>query len=360
MPSIFDSTSGMDSTEWLQEKSLAALETAAKLVDLANEPDTTPWYKKNLKHIAEHLIARLLPITALLHGVGQAGVKPEEWESIVERGTFALTKWCHRWKVANPYHFSEGLAAKERDPSETDEKNQVIHADIETVNEDNDRSIKLSIYSHMALQMVHSELTEPARRLLSWALFHLHTSEYSDVVTLNKIFLPTDIGLTPEETSDGYHQLYTQGLIEKVELPGIIDEAIAIRLVVEGLNGSKHALPYQEEKFGRKGLRIQGKPTAGNIFGFVFDKHLTKYLEWLNRSEEKLGQFRDYLQEAIGDNIVYIEEVKVKIESDMTKNPTMLEIRLRYPFDADDHNIEGLLQTYSLKWLEESKVPSTD
>lgn len=39
--SIFDQTSGLDPTDWMREKSLAALEIAVKLVDLANEPDTT-------------------------------------------------------------------------------------------------------------------------------------------------------------------------------------------------------------------------------------------------------------------------------------------------------------------------------
>jgi len=42
--SIFDRQSGMNRMPWLQEKALAALEGAAALVDLANEPDTTRWY----------------------------------------------------------------------------------------------------------------------------------------------------------------------------------------------------------------------------------------------------------------------------------------------------------------------------
>lgn len=350
---IFDSTSGWDSTEWLREKSLAALETAVRLVDLANEPDTTPWYRKNLKHIAEHLIARLVPMTALFHGVGQAGVTPEEWKGIVERGTFALTKWCRKWKVANPYHFSVELEAKEREQDEIDEKNQVTQAEIEK--NGNDRALKLGIYSHMALKMLHRDLTEPAKRLLSWALFHLYTSEYSDIVVLSKIFLPTDIGCTPEETLDGYRLLYEKGLIEKVDLADIIDEAIAIRLVEEGINDSKHALPYQAEVFGRKGLRIQGKNTTGNIFRFDFDKGLTKYLEWLKRSEDKLEQFREYLQQAIGTDNAYIEDVRVLLGPDRTNNTAALEIEIRYPLEADDRIIEGVLQSYSKKWLEETR-----
>ena len=54
--SIFDGYSGFDSTDWLREKSLVTLKIAASLVDLANETDTTPWYAKNLKGIANGLM----------------------------------------------------------------------------------------------------------------------------------------------------------------------------------------------------------------------------------------------------------------------------------------------------------------
>ena len=124
--SIFDPTSGYIPTDWLKEKSLAALEAAVKLVDLANEPDTTSWYAKNLKHIAEELVSRLVPMTALFHGVAAQGVESEEWQGIIERGTFALTKWCRKWNIANPYRFSESVTARQRDESETIEKSQEV------------------------------------------------------------------------------------------------------------------------------------------------------------------------------------------------------------------------------------------
>lgn len=106
----------------MREKPLAALEIAAELVDLANEPDTTTWYEKNLKRIAESLIARLLPMTALVYGVGVEAVEHDQWKRIAEGGTFALTRCCRQWKIANSYHFSESVTAKNRDAGETAEK----------------------------------------------------------------------------------------------------------------------------------------------------------------------------------------------------------------------------------------------
>ena len=105
--SIFDPTSGKDPSAWLMEKSLAALESAVKLIDLANESDTTPWYRKNLRFIGEHLINRLLPMTALFHGVPEEGVLPEEWENIIEKGTFELARWCRKWDVTLIPHFAD-------------------------------------------------------------------------------------------------------------------------------------------------------------------------------------------------------------------------------------------------------------
>ena len=33
---------------WLREKTLRAMQVAGSLVDVANEPDTTAWYKRKL------------------------------------------------------------------------------------------------------------------------------------------------------------------------------------------------------------------------------------------------------------------------------------------------------------------------
>jgi hypothetical protein len=262
--SIFDRTSGYDPTDWMREKTLAALEIAVKLVDLANEPDTTAWYEKNLKRMAGHLIARLLPMTALLYDTGAEAVEDDQWKDIAERGTFALTRWCRQWKIASPYHFTESVTAKKRAEAETTEKRQTFEPNILTNDDEHSHTLELEVHRYMALQMLSGGLNDPAKSLLAWALFNLGTSEYADIVVLNRKFLPTDIGCTPEQTGEGYRQLYQKGLIEKVEGLDIINEAIALRMVVDGINDSKHAPPFQEVTFGRPGLSLMGKPTTGS------------------------------------------------------------------------------------------------
>lgn len=357
--SIFDPTSGMNPTTWLQEKSLTALETAVKLIDLANEPDTTSWYDKNLRHIAGQLIARLVPMTALFHYVPEEGVKDEEWGGIVERGTFELVKWCRKWNIANPYRFTDSLTARQKDESEINEKRKSVQPDISPNDDEHGRDLKLSIYHHMSLQMLHAELPRPAKHLLSWALYHLYTSEYADIVVLSKTFLPTDIGCTPEETGEGYRLLYQIGLIEKIEGLKIRDDAIALRLVVDGLNDSKHPTPFQEETFGCQGLRIGGESTIGNVFHLIFDKNKNKYLEWLSGSHAKIQQLHEFLQQAIGSDNAHIQNLRVLAGSDETGGSNVLEIQVRYPFSVDDRIIEHQLQSIVEKWIRETRVMGT-
>lgn len=76
--SIFDGDTVFSSIAWLQEKSLAALKESAKLIDLANEPDTTKWYQKELKRRGSALVGRLIPIIALLHQAGDEAASYKE------------------------------------------------------------------------------------------------------------------------------------------------------------------------------------------------------------------------------------------------------------------------------------------
>ena len=208
--------------------------------------------------------------------------------------------------------------------------------EVETGDDERGKELKLDIYSHMSLQMLNDELTGSAKRILAWMLFQLHTSEYADIVALNRTFLPTDIGCTPEETAEGYRLLYEKGLVEKVEGLDIIDTAIALRLVVTGLNDAKHPTPFREETFGLPGLRIGGKHTTGNFFQLSFGERISKYLEWLARSQEKMHQLHKFLQQSVGEDVAYIENLKIAMASDEAEGPAVIEITIRYPFDADD------------------------
>jgi len=352
---IFDPQSSLNPSDWLKEKALASLQSAVSLIDLANEPDTTSWYRKNLKRIGEHLISRLMPMNALLHLSGSKSVQREELESILEKGSFALAKWCRKYQVMNPYELYSNLESVSRD-GKADEPEETVRP---TVEDEEVPWLKLEIYSNMALKMMDQELTEPAKRLLSWLLYNLNFSEYADILIVSKTFLPTDIGCSRKETDDGYRLLYEKGIIEKVNELDISENAIAIRLTISGVNDSKHAPPYQEQTFGRPGMRIKGEPTVGNIFILTFDRGLSKYLEWLSQSPKNKDQLLMFLRKSIGEDEAYFDEVRIAEKVKELDNPVAIEIEIRYPFGVNDISMESRVKNLVEKWMKESMIATS-
>src|SRR5204862_7187431 len=49
-----------------------------QLVDLANEPDTTPWYSRRLRRTASALVGRLAPLTLFVHGANEQALEGGE------------------------------------------------------------------------------------------------------------------------------------------------------------------------------------------------------------------------------------------------------------------------------------------
>ena len=182
---------------------------------------------------------------------------------------------------------------------------------------------------------------------MAWLLSLLRLSEYADIVVTSKGFLPTDIGCTVEETKEGYRLLYDKGLIEKVKDIPHKDDAIAIRLVAEGLNDSKHPTPCEEEGFGLPGLRIDGKPTIANIFILHIDEKLNKALEWLAKSPEKLQELRDLIQETVGETAIYVEQATTQ----ELAGEYRLAVRCRYPLDVDDEWLLAKMEQIAQRWV---------
>jgi hypothetical protein len=352
--SIFDGHPGMNPLPWLQEKTLHAIKVAAHLVDLANEPDTTPWYAKELRHRAGLLIGSLAPVVALLHQAGQDAASHEQWEAVVERGSFALAAWCKKFDIANPIEREFNLLAQERDADEQEAKRAEPEAEERDEGQD-ERALarKLGIYSYLTLRLVHSDLTEAARRVLLWALSHLELSESADVVALSKRFLPTDVGLTPEETSEAYRLLWEQGFISRVEDRNASPETLLVRLLLGQVNESKHPLPYKEEQFGFPGARIGGRRTVGNIIMVPLPDSLGKAAARWQFSDADVISLQKMLQRDVGEDRVYIEEVRIEA----VEGAAGLCVRLRHTWDEEDHAIEEALRVAAVRWVRERMVP---
>ena len=264
--SIFDHDSPFDRLPWLQEKALRALQEAARLADLAAEPDTSAWYAKELRLRAAALAGRLAPVCALLYGAGQEAAEYDEWKGIVESGSFGLAGWCKRWEIADPAAIGRASLVEEREQDEVEAKGVELSAGLLSADDSEGLSLRMQIYSGMALRLLSTDMPEPARRIILWLLARLEYSDLADVSELSRRFLPADIGCQAEETEQAYRWLYEYGFIERVDAAATEKpDRLALRLVVPGINDSKHRPEYRKEHFGFPGDFVGGQRTMGNI-----------------------------------------------------------------------------------------------
>ncbi len=348
--SIFTGDFNPDS--WLQEKTLRALQAAVCLVDIANEPDTTDWYKRNLVRTAEQIVARLAPVVALLYGVeSSAAAERDEWGPMLEGGSFALATWCRKWKIADPHQIGKGSIRHLRTVDEDEEKAEELAAESFDGDFEQAMDLKLQIYSYMSRRLVHDGLTPEAKQLMLWLMGSLWLSDPPDVVSVSKRFLPTDIGVTPQEAGAAYEELFQRGLIERVDRVGRDrrPDHLSLRLVVRGLNDSRHAPDYKEEQFGYPGARVAGKVTSGQGMFITLPETFSAMLDRWFKEERQLTELRDFLQSRMGDDSVYVESAEVKF----LKQKTALFVSFRYPLDAELEPLEMELSGLAENWFKE-------
>jgi hypothetical protein len=250
---------------WLIEKTALALDEAARLVDLANEPDTNAWYRDTLGKVAARLIARLAPILGVLCDRGEAANEPSKWEPIAKHGTSALLAWMRDndlgdligWAVSKqpPRLSTPHLVAAER--AERIDK-PPIPSDV-----DNRAFIQFRLLSNCARWLQHREVTPATQQLLLWLMTRLEGAEYVDVVTLSRKFLPNDIGASSAETEAAFRTLWEAGVIEPVDyLPAPENrDCFRVRLALLGDNETKYPPPYEPHNFGpgrKDGLEASG------------------------------------------------------------------------------------------------------
>ena len=339
--SIFDPNSQLNPIPWLQEKTLAALVEAARLVDLANEPDTTDWYARTLKEHARRLIGRLAPMTALVHGAGQEAADHAAWGPIVDRGMFALARWQKDFGVQDPGAELNLLATDP--PDDADEKQEVVEQEIIDAEDQRTLNRRLMMYAAIARRMMLEELSEPARLLLLWLLHEIQLSPYADVAAVSKRFLPGDIGVSSDDALAAYRELYDKSFIERVDaLPNLREDALALRIVVSHLNESKHKPPFRDETFGFKGDVIGGRRTIGNRIFLELETPMRAALRRWRRSDVSLDAVRDAIQERVDQDRIFIESVQFRTFSDGTEG---LDLSVRYPLEDDEEDFGPILGT---------------
>ncbi len=334
---------------WLQEKTLNSLQSAVSLVDLANEPDTTAWYKRKLIAIAEEIINRLAPVVTQLFQVDREAASHAEVAPILESGSFALAKWCKKWGIADPQKVGSGSIRHLRSVDENEEKAEELFSEPFDGDVEGALDLKNQLYGYLCRRLLNPELTDHARKMMLWMMGSLWLADPPDVVAVSKRFLPTDLGVTPKQAQEAYRLLHEQGLIERVADDEESTDRLRLRLVAQGLNDSKHAATYEEVVFGYPGARINGKVTMGECACLELPKTFSALLgRWFKQPQE-LSHLRDNLQMQLGEDTTYVESAEVKFIDDKPR----LFVQCRYPIDADSKELKKQMVAATEQWLKE-------
>lgn len=352
--SIFDGTSGFESSTWLREKTLRALKDGVRIVDLANEADTSPWYQKHLRAVAEPLVGHLLPVVAFLHGAEQEAVTHESWRPILAGGTFALAGWAKKFKVVDPIEAEFQAFAPLRSEEESEEKAEPLPQGLLASEQPAAEDLRYDICTFIVQHMADGKFSPPEMRLLSWLLRNLKYSSYADVTTVAKRFLPTDIGCSIEETATAYRTLYERGYLERVDgVPGVGAESLALRVVAGDRNASRHPVSFREEVFGFAGARVAGQPTIGNQLTIHLGETLTKIVTRWQLTDEERADLRAALQTGIGEDRAYLEQVELDTG---VARPTVV-VSLRYPMDTSDARMTAEAERIIGEWIRKRVRP---
>jgi hypothetical protein len=165
---------------------------------------------------------------------------------------------------------------------------------------------------------------------------------------VSRRFLPTDVGSTPEETRAAYRSLYERGIIERVDgFPGCGDDGLALRVVVQGLNGSKHPAPFREETFGFPGARVAGKPTTGQVLSIALDEGDGLLAGSALGDDTGRDIARQILQTRLGEDRAFVESLEPRDHD----GDRCVEVRLRYPLDTDEAEMERAVRFLLTSWL---------
>jgi hypothetical protein len=346
--SIF--TGELNPMPWLQEKLLLALQESTRLVDLANEPDTTPWYAKKLKGHASAIIGRLAPIIVLVYQADQDAAKVQEWQPIIERGTFELARWSKKWGILDPHAFLNSALVEDRDDEEIVDKNtsaeEPTNDDSSAYRDDN----KVEIYGAMMLQLMHGNISAQATKLLLWLLYELKLSQYPDVTIVSKKFLPTDCGLSIAETATAYKELYDKGLLQKVSnIEKLSTECLALKIIASGYNDTNKYPPvFNEEIFGYEGARINGKVTSGNYLHLNLADTLDTALTKWGADQATLEQIKTQFMSKAGDR-VYVETISLETINEKKS----LTAKVRHTFESDPKELTHELEVIASDILRE-------
>ena len=221
--------------DWVREKVGLVLEELARIADIAKDPQTPAWYKRNLRRSPQPAIANAFKVLLWSHG------RTEEWTTELhlhptEHGTLGLAATLNSLGIKHRLSVGEPSI----DPDDEEDREPVSHDAPSTPSMDPWAETARQWAVRVTFQRLGDErIPTNERRLLSWIAYHLAMSDHADVAFLTRRFLASDIRLTEAEGQAALDGLIDRGFVR--EERGSSDERrIALRLIVEGVNDPRH------------------------------------------------------------------------------------------------------------------------
>jgi DNA-binding MarR family transcriptional regulator len=221
--------------DWVREKIELVLQELARIADIAKDPQTPAWYKRNLRQSLHPAIANAFKVLLWSHG------RTDEWTTELhqrpgEHGTLGLAATLNSLGIQHQLRVGEPTV----DPDDEDDREPVSHDELPSPSEDPWGEPVRQWVARLTFQRLGDErIPENERRLLSWIAYHLAMSDHADVAFLARRFLASDVRLTDIEGKAALAGLIERGFVR--EERGLGDERrIALRLIVEGMNDPRH------------------------------------------------------------------------------------------------------------------------
>lgn len=223
---------------WVREKVGLVLEEIARLADIAKDPQTPPWYKRNLRQPLVSAFGNGLKVLLWSYGRTEDWT-PELSKRPTEHGTLGLASLLNELGIEHQLRVGEPTVA----PDDEDDREPATHDEPSRPSDDPWSMPTRQWVVRMTFQRLADErISANARRLLSWIAYHLAMSDHADVAFLVRKFIARDVGLSDADGDAALEELVERGCVREERT--LSDERrLALRVVVEGLNDPRHEPP---------------------------------------------------------------------------------------------------------------------
>ena len=220
---------------WVREKVGLVLEELARIADIAKDPQTPAWYKRNLRQSLFPAFGNGLKVLLWSYDRTQDWT-PELNQRPTDHGTLGLAALLNTLGIAHQLRVGEPTV----DPDDEEDREPAAPDDSPSPSEDPWAEPARQWVVRMTFQHLGDErIPANERRLLSWIAYHLAMSEHADVAFLTRRFLASDIRLSATEGQAALEGLIERGLVREERSLGD-ERRIALRLIVDGMNDPRH------------------------------------------------------------------------------------------------------------------------